>query len=329
MLTPDSLQQPIDGAVSPEVVTLSLDDTVAGALTMLRDQAIQPKIFYLYVVDRDRVLKGVVPVRSLLSHPPETPLQEIMIRQVRSLRLGMTRAEALDFFATYRFLALPMVDQRGRLIGYVSVEQFSDEMVEIAEGRVSQDIFSLVGIKQEEVTLRSAWSQIRQRAPWLAINVAGGLGCAWILGVFQLTLAKALFITFFIPIVLVLAEGIGMQSAATAVLRIHRLPERSLRWRRLLLREGTVAVGVGLMVSVPVCALAYLHFRQSWFAWALGLGVTASMGFAGLVGTSLPLLFHRWKVDPTVSSGPLVLAVSDNLTLLIYLGLTRFLLRTA
>lgn len=325
-MEPAGLEEKIDELVLPDVVTLSIEETVATALSALRDQSIRPKIFYLYVADRQRRLQGVVPVRSLLAFPPETPIREIMVRQVRALRLGMTRADALDFFATYRFLALPVVDTRGRLVGSIAIEQFADEMVEIVEGRVNQDVFSLVGIKKEEASLRPAWAQIRQRAPWLAVNVAGGLGCAWLLGIFQMTVAQVLFVTFFIPVVLVLSEGIGMQSTAIAAMRARQLPARALRWRRFLLREGAVAMGVGILCAMSVGGLAYLWLRHAWFAWALGLAITLSMGCAAILGTCLPFLFHRWKIDPSIASGPLVLALSDNLTLLIYLGLIRFLM---
>jgi len=171
---------------------------------------------------------------------------------------------------------------------------------------------------------RSAWAQIRHRAPWLAVNVAGGLGCAWLLGIFQMTVAQALFVTFFIPVVLVLAEGIGMQSTAVAAIRAQQFPARALRWRQFLLREGAVAVGMGILCAMSVSGLAYFWLRHAWFAWALGLAITLSMGCAAVLGTCLPLLFHRWKIDPSIASGPLVLAFSDNLILLIYMGLIRF-----
>jgi len=313
----------IDPYVTNEVVTVSAESTVGQTLTQLRDRAIQPRIFYLYAVDSEKRLQGVVPVRTLLAADPERPLREILVAQVQSLRLGMKVAEALDFFLTHRFLALPVVDARGRLTGAVFAEQFADTVIEIAEGRVSSDIFESLGIHADEARMGSVPKAVRQRFPWLLVNVAGGVGCAAITGLFARTIQEIVIVALFIPIVLVLAESVGIQATAISVRRFHTLPFARLAAQQLLNRELKVAVCLGLLAGVLVGLVSHLFGGSFRFGVAVAVAIVGSVSVAAGIGTLLPVAFRAWRIDPAVAVGPLVLALADNATILIYLALVR------
>ncbi len=315
----------IDPYVTDEVVTVSAESTVGETLTQLRDRAIQPRIFYLYAVDSERRLQGVVPVRALLAADPERPLKGILVTRVQSLRLGMKVAEALDFFLTHRFLALPVVDAQDCLVGAVFAEQFADTVIEIAEGRVSSDIFESLGVHTDEARLGSVPRAVWQRFPWLLVNVAGGVGCAAIAGLFARTIQEIVIVALFIPIVLVLAESVGMQATAITVRRLRTLPFSRPAAQRLLNRELKVAVCLGLLAGLLVTLVSRLFGGSFWFGVAIAMAIAGSISVAAGVGTVLPVAFRAWRIDPAVAVGPLVLALADNATILIYLVLVRLL----
>ncbi len=308
----------IDSYVQSGFITIKESLTVGEVFDRLRTLKIEPQIFYLYIVNGEGILKGVLPVRRLLASLPQTPLQEIMVRQVCALKLGMTVTDALDFFVTYRFLALPVVNERGKLVGVVNVDQFADPLTEISEGRISSDVFSILGLKMDEARISGLVHNLRIRLPWLMVNVVGGLGCAWIAGIFSGTLRQAVVATFFIPIVLVLGESIGVQATAIAVRRFHLQPFSTGSIVSLLMKEILHSLIFGMFIGCVVGSIAFFWHGNPRLAAALAVSITFSMGAAGFLGTILPALFKATRIDPAIASGPLVLAISDNLTMLLY-----------
>lgn len=315
----------IDPYVSRELVTVSVTDTVGQALTALRDREIQPRIFYLYAVDAHRRLHGVVPVRALLAARPEQPLTDILVVRVQRLRLGMTVGQALDFFLTHRFLALPVVEADDRLVGTVLAEQFADTMVEMAEGRVSNDIFEVLGVRAEEGRLGTVGRSVLLRFPWLLVNVLGGVGCAAILGVFTRTLQQVVAAALFIPVVLVLAESVGMQATALAVRRFHTLAFTRGQVRGLLVRELRVALCLGALAGLLVAWVSHVWQPGVGLPAAIALAIVGSITVAAALGTVTPALFRAWRMDPAIAAGPLVLAVADNVTIFTYLSVVHWL----
>ncbi len=308
----------IDSYVQSGFITIEEGLTVGEVFDRLRTLKIEPQIFYLYVVNGEGILKGVLPVRRLLASLPQTPLQEITVRQVCALKLGMTVADALDFFVTYRFLALPVVNEQGKLVGVVNVDQFADPLTEISEGRVSSDVFSILGLKMDEARISGLAHNLRMRLPWLMVNVVGGFGCAWIAGVFSWTLQQSVTAAFFIPIVLVLGESIGVQTTAIAVRRFHLQMVSAGSIVSLLIKEVVHSLIFGILIGCMVGVIAFFWQGDPRLAAALALSITLSMGAAGFLGTVLPALFKATRIDPAIASGPLVLAISDNLTMLLY-----------
>lgn len=277
---------------------------------------------YIYVVDEDKHLVGVIQMRDLLSRPSHTFVKDIMIKNVVKVRDDMDQEEAVRFFVKHKFLALPVVDQSQRLIGVVT----ADEMVDIAELEAEEDIAKIVGTGADEITTRSIPKIVRLRLPWLTVSILSGLICAFILGWFQYEIKSVIALALFIPIVLGLSESTGMQSATIVVrnIALGRTTFKDVGW--LLQKEISVGIVVGLICGLIVGTTASAWQGSQNLGAAIALSMLFAITVSGLIGSFLPLLFRAIKIDPALASGPIVLATCDIVTLLIYFRLSGILL---
>lgn len=313
--------------LSKDFIAVGVEDTVSVALEKIRGTPGTRDIFYCYACDPEGRLVGVVPVRKLLRANPSEKIGELMFTRVVKLPLNATDDLVEDFFVTYRFLAFPVVDEEGKIAGVVEVNQFVDAYEDVldedVEGRVRDEVFRFVGLPENELELdQSVPRRALRRFPWLLVNIAGGFLAATITRIFEHSLQEVVVVAAFIPMVLVLSESLGVQTTAVASAMLN---EGKMRWN-LLGKEVAATALAGSMAAVVVATLGSFYAWKTLFPLALFFGVSCSTLFAASFGAVLPLAFKRFKVDPHLASAPLVLATSDNLTLLVYFSLCSFLL---
>lgn len=277
---------------------------------------------YIYVIDSEEHLVGVVQMRDLLSRSPNTHVKDIMLRNVIKVDIETDTREAMRIFVGHKFLALPVIDKSQRLVGIVT----ADDMVDVAELQAEKDIAKIVGTSVDEITSRSIPKIVKLRLPWLAISILSGLTCAFILGWFEHELKTVIALALFIPVVLGLSESTGMQSATIVVrnMALGRAMLKDVNW--LLQKEIWVGVVVGLICGLFVGGTATLWQGNANLGSALALSMSLSIIVSGAVGACLPFLFRLVRIDPALASGPIVLATCDIITLLIYFRLSGFLL---
>ena len=307
--------------IQADVVRLLPNQTVADALHALRDRGPDHDIVYIYVVDDDGRLTGVVPTRALLASQPERPLGEIMQEDVVAIPEWATVLVAAEYFVSQRFLAFPVVSAGGELVGQVDVKVFTDEVVGHAK-RSFDDIFQIIGVHATQG--RTVWLAFRDRFPWLLTNVTGGLLCALLVSQYEHLLDAAVVLAVFLPMVLALAESVSMQSAT---LTLHGLHSSGMTWRLLgpgMRREFGVASLLGLGCGSIVGGISWAWKGNGDLAFALGGAIACSMATAAILGLLLPTLLHAAKLDPKIAAGPIVLAVADVCALLIYFNLAAF-----
>ena len=307
--------------IQADVVRLLADQTVADALDALRDRGPDHDIVYIYVVDDDGRLTGVVPTRALLASRPERSLRDIMVGDVVAIPDWATVLVAAEYFVTQRFLAFPVVSSGGQLVGQVDVKVFTDEVVGHAK-RSFDDIFQIIGVHATQG--RTVWLGFRDRFPWLLTNVTGGLLCAVLVSQYEHMLDAAVVLAVFLPMVLALAESVSMQSAT---LTLHGLHSAGVTWALLgpaMRREFGVASLLGLGCGSIVGLISWVWKGSGHLALAVGSAIALSMVTAALLGLLLPTLLHAAKLDPKIAAGPIVLAVADVCALLIYFNLAAF-----
>ena len=300
--------------------------TVGDALTALREQPPTSQFFYIYVVDAEGRLVGVVPTRALLGSEPETPLASLMIREVVVVPATATVLEACEFFIQYRFLALPVVDPGRKLVGIVDVGLFTDEVFELAEKRAHDDIFQVIGIHVRRNQQLAPWTGFRDRFPWLIANIIGGTICALLSGAYSGLLNAVIAVAMFVPIVLTLSESVSIQSMSILLQGLHG---SRIDWRflmRALAREFGVACLLGIVSGTLVGLVASLWLGSIRMGVSVGISIAVALLFAGLLGLVLPIAIRALRADPRIASGPIVLATTDVVTLLCYLAISASIL---
>jgi len=322
-----ALDAPLLPHLRRDFVALRADQTVAETLEHLRKQNLGERVVYFYVVDADSRLVGVLPTRRLLMSAADVRIESIMQPRVISLPQSATLLLACEFFVMHRLLAFPVVDDEGRLIGIVDVNLFTDEVFDLSERQASDDVFQLIGVRLAQSRSPSAWAGFRRRFPWLLCNVIGGLVCALLAARHEAFLNSVIILALFIPVVLALAESVSMQSMTLTLQAMHH---RRIDWAflgRTVTVEALTATLLGTAAGSLV-GLAALVWRSAGLAAAaIGSTILLSIITACLLGVALPVAVRAVRADPKIASGPIVLALADVATLLVYFSLAARLLR--
>ncbi len=309
-----------------DYVALRADQTVADALVRLRTQDLGERVVYFYVVDAEDRLVGVLPTRRLLMGAPDARIDALMQRKVISLPHTANLLLACEFFVMYRLLALPVVDEVGRLLGIVDVSVFTDEIFDLSERQSADDVFQLIGVRLAQSRTLTPWASFRRRFPWLLCNVAGGIACALIAGQYEAFLDSVIVLALFIPVVLALAESVSMQSMTLTLQAMH---QHHVDWRFLLRAIGREVLAAFLLAAATglvVGTVAFLWKSSARVAAAIGGTILLSVMTACLLGVILPAGVRALRGDPKIAAGPIVLAIADVATLLLYFNLAGFLL---
>jgi magnesium transporter len=265
----------------------------------------------------------VMQARDLVFYPSHKLVRDIVKSPVVQVETGMSQLDVARLLQRHRYLGLPVVDANQRLVGIIS----ADSVMQVLEDEALDDIAKMVGTSSKEIRTTSVVKIIRSRLPWLSVNMVSGLVCALIAGVFQNNIPTVSTIFLFVPVVLGLSESTGVQGATMVVRNIAmgRVSFKDLG--KLFLREALVGVFIGVVCGVCVGVIASLWKADRLLGVALAVSMTVAIIIAALLGLLLPILFKRLKADPAIASGPLVLAICDILTLIIYFNLSSAVLR--
>lgn len=323
-LTAAHLNDPVSRHMRPVTSALRVTQTVGEALAHLREHPPEERIIYFYVVDDLGQLHGVIPTRRLLLSPPEKALTDIMVRDVIALPSDATVLDACEFFILHRFLALPVVDSARRLLGAVDVEMYTDEISDLNER--NDDLFQLIGVHLAQARQRSAWANFRTRFPWLICNIVGGTLAAFLSGVFADVLRNAVALALFIPVVLSLAESVSIQSVSLALQALHGQQPSWASLLRQLPREFATGVLLGTVSGALVAGVALAWLRGPGVAGCILAAIGGGVAAAAIIGLALPVLLRLFRLDPQVAAGPIALAATDFMTLLLYFSVGRWLL---
>jgi magnesium transporter len=308
-----------------DMARLAAGQTIGEALAALRESPPTGRVLYLYVVDADGQLIGVVPTRRLLLSPLDRPLAEIMVAKVITVPHSATVLEACEFFTFHKLLAFPVVDDDRKLLGIVDVDLYTSELSDLERREEHDDLFQLIGVHLNDKEQGQPGLAFRRRFPWLLCNIAGGLLAALLADAYS-DVATLVIVTPFIPIVLALAESVSIQSVSLALQALHGKPPT---WGGLLKKVGrelVVGLLLGAACGASVGLIAWLWKGDAKVGLSLFLGIGGGVTGAAAIGLALPYLFRLLQRDPRVAAGPLALASSDMIVLLLYFNLGRWLL---
>lgn len=316
------------GLMTTSYIALRRQTTAEQAIQFIRQVSPDTEIpYYLYVVDRERRLIGVVGLRDLVISHPSTTMETIMDREVISVTVGTDQEEVARVMSRYDLAAVPVVDETGKLIGVIT----HDDIVDVLEDEATEDILHLGGIESGPLVDKPYWSQritdvVRSRFVWLLILFVAETFTGTVLRHFDEELQAVVALSFFIPLLIGTGGNAGSQTVATV---IRALALREVRTRDALKvwgREAFTGLMLGLLIGVVAIGRAILWGVEWELALTVGITVAAIVIWANTVASLVPVLASRIGIDPTILSGPLMSTLIDGTGLLIYFSLAALIL---
>jgi magnesium transporter len=281
------------------------------------------QIFYLYVTDDDGQLRGVVPIRKLVTCPPQRPIGEVMITDPVSVPATADQEEAAQLAGKYNLLAVPVVDDGRRLVGVITV----DDVIDVIKEEATEDMYRMVGLIEEEHIYTPLPTVIRRRLPWMVVNLATAFLASWVVGLFEASIQRLAVLAVFMPIVAGMGGNGGTQTL-TVVTRGIALGEIDRdAGARAMLREVIIATAIGVVTGLCTAAGAYLWRGSPMLGVVLLLAMIINMVIAGLAGAAVPLLLRALRQDPALGSGVIVTTFTDVCGFLSFLGLATLLIQ--
>ncbi len=320
------LADPVTRHMRADFARLKPDHTVGEAIAAARAAPPEGRIIYFYVLDDAGRLEGIVPTRRLLLSADSTPIREVMVTRVVTIPAAATVLDACEFFLLHKFLAFPVVDDQRRMLGIVDVDLYTEELADLDRREDLDDLFQLIGVHFEDSQARSPVAAFRSRFPWLLANIAGGIVAAFLSGLFQAELEKAVALALFVPVVLALAESVAIQSVSIALQRLHGRRPSVAAIAGAVRHESLTGVMLGAASALAVALVALAWLGQPAVAAALFGGITGGVIAAAVIGVAMPNLLRLFAREPQVAAGPVALAATDMVTLVIYFSLARQLL---
>ena len=304
------------GLMGTEMVIVNENWSMPECLKEMRQQAEEmDEIYYVYVVDDDHKLKGVFPLKKIITHQSVAKIKHVMKREPISLHTDTPIDEVAQAFEKYNLVAMPVVDSIGRLVGRITVDDIMDEVREQSE----REYQLASGISQDVEVDDNVFTQTRARLPWLVIGIFGGLLNSIMLGGFEAGLAAVPAIALFIPLIAGTAGNVGVQSSAIIV---QGLANGSLDLRNVgtqILKEVGVSLINASIIALLTFAFNILIGTEADITVAVSISLFAVVIFASIFGTLVPITLEKFKIDPAIATGPFITTTNDIVGLLIYM----------
>ena len=312
------------GIMGTEMIVVNENWSMPECVKQMRVQAEDmDEIYNVYVVDNDYKLRGVFPLKKMITHPSVSKIKHVMHSNPVSVKTDTPIDDVALDFEKYNLVAMPVVDSIGRLVGRITVDDVMDQVREAQE----RDYQLASGLSSDVETDDTIFQQTKARLPWLLIGIIGGIGNAWILGNFEDGFAVNPALALFIPLIAGTGGNVGVQSSAIVV---QGLANGSLDVKSSasqLFKE----FGVGIINATIISLLVFIYNLFSFGATdvttiAVSLSLFAVVLFASVFGTLVPLTLERIKIDPAIATGPFVTITNDVIGVIIYISISTLLM---
>lgn len=307
------------GIMAMEIVAVNQERTAQDAMRVLRRKAEEVEdVYNIYVIDDQRVLKGVVSLKDLVLARPNTRLSKIMDRESVSIHPEMDQEQVANLFHKYDLVAAPVVDMEGRLVGRITV----DDVMDVVEDEVSEDMTKMAGITDEELGERSIFKISSVRLPWLLVAFIGQIVSAKVYEHFVPSSNAIIKATFFVPMIMAMAGNISIQSSTVVIrgLITGDIRLKDTGWR--LIQELSVTLINGLIIAMLLFGIVSFFFDPR-FGGVISVALIIVLILAASIGTLIPIILKRVNVDPAIATGPFITTSNDIIGLIIYFSIVR------
>lgn len=312
------------GLMQTEIIAVHYDMKRDEMIEYIRDNYEEVEnLHYVFVVDSQNKLLGILELARLLLAQPEMTANEIMEDNVISANVSIDQEEVAHIFRKYDLLILPIVDDENRLLGRITV----DDVIDVIDDEASEDAYKMVGLESEDRVFTHPISSVRKRLPWLTLNLFTALLVSSVVGLFEATISRMTFLAVLMPIVAGLGGNSGTQTL-TVITRGIALGELTIHnTYKAVVKEVTVGLINGVIIGSCAMLIAYFLKGDIMLGVVLGIAMICNMFIAGMVGSLIPVVMKALKFDPALASSVIITMLTDIGGFASFLGLASILLK--
>jgi magnesium transporter len=310
------------GLMAKELVKVRESWNVLTCVKEMRAQAENvTRVHSIYVVDDDDKLKGRLSLKDLLTTSTKSDISDIYIPNVDSVNVNEKPEEVAKIMSKYDLEAIPVVDEMGRLVGRITI----DDIVDVIREEAEKDYQLAAGISQDVEADDSIWDLTRARLPWLFLGLVGGVGAAAIMGGFEDMISKHAILFYFTPLIAAMAGNVGVQSSAIIVQGLANDDLKGGVGNRLI-KEMLLAALNGVILAAVLLLFTWAYKGDFLTALAISISLIVVIVVAGLIGTFIPLFLDKRGIDPAIATGPFITTSNDIFGILIYFSIAKIVL---
>ncbi|MEL6918213.1 MAG: magnesium transporter [Bacteroidota bacterium] len=310
------------GLMAKELVKVRENWDVLTCVKEMRQQAENvTRVHSIYVVDDEDKLIGRLSLKDLLTTSTKTHIKEVYIPKVDSVTVNENPEEVAKIMSKYDLEAIPVIDEVGKLVGRITI----DDIVDVIREEAEKDYQLAAGISQDVEADDSIWELTRARLPWLFLGLIGGVGAAAIMGNFEEMISKHAVLFFFTPLIAAMAGNVGVQSSAIIVQGLANDDLKGSIGNRLI-KEMLLATLNGIILAMILLLFTWWWNGDFNTAIAISLSLIVVIIVAGIIGTFIPLFLDKRGIDPAIATGPFITTSNDIFGILIYFWIAKIIL---
>lgn len=310
------------GLMAKELVKVYEHWNVTTCVKEMRAQAENVRrVHSIYVVDKDEKLMGRLSLKDLLTTSTSSHIRDVYIPKVDYVNVKEKPEEVAKIMSKYDLEAIPVVDEIGRLVGRITI----DDIVDVIKEEAEKDYQLAAGISQDVEADDSIWELTRARLPWLFLGLLGGVGAAVIMGGFEEMISKHAILFFFTPLIAAMAGNVGVQSSAIIVQGLANDDLKGSVSNRLI-KEMLLALLNGVILAAILLLLVWGYMGDFLTALAISISLIVVIVVAGFIGTFTPLFLDKRGIDPAIATGPFITTSNDIFGILIYFWIAKVIL---
>lgn len=311
------------GLMAKELVMVNENWSVTGCMSEMRNQAEEvTRVHSIYVVDDKGRLKGRLSLKDLLTAPSDANISDVYIPKVDYVNVHTEGEEVARIMQKYDLEAIPVVDEMGRLVGRITIDDIVDLIREVAE----KDYQMAAGISEDVEADDSIWILTRARLPWLVLALFGGFISVSVLGTFDAALQDHAGLFFFVPLIAAMAGNVGVQSSAIVLQGLANKALKGSLFKRLV-KEVMLSLLNGFVLAILLIAGGIVLLGVDfWFSLTVGVSLISVIIIASLIGTFVPIVLDRYNIDPALATGPFITTSNDIFGILIYFTIAKLIL---
>lgn len=310
------------GLMNTDVITVRADVTLEAVLRYLRRRELPTQLDALWVVDRQFIYVGTLPLVKLLTHSPDTRVRDIMDSDIEGIPATTDENQVAQIFERHDLVSAPVINDDGTLLGRITI----DDVVDVIRDSADHTVMSMAGLDEDEDTFSPVIKSSRNRAIWLGLNMVTAFIAAAVMSRFEASIAQIVALAVLSPVVASMGGIAGSQTLTLMIrgMATGHINRDNLRW--LVLRELGVGALNGLLWALVIGSITLFWYKDPSLALVIGAAITINLIVAVLAGATLPFLLKSMNIDPALSGSVILTTITDVVGFLTFLSLATFFL---